>query len=217
VSAPPGVAWPIIPDNIRVADNPDTGTWRMYRFWGYLPATTVWARLLMWLLGPRERLLYLGITSRLRPAQRAFEHAIEKSWAGQATRWEVATTPFGKVRTWDSEAAAEAAELAAIRTECPVYNIVGNSTLPGREPRERWRLSLNTYVARQYALALVLAAAFLTGLLRWAFPTVRLPLCILLALGVLLVVRLATGSRSGRVRRFHAEVRRRQREGATRG
>lgn len=101
------------------------GEWRLYRAWGDLPRESGWRRrLLAWLLGGWQQLLYIGITERTAVARWA-EHLTQKRWARDIACWE------RDPRLWMSEADVLAAERAAIIAERPVHNVIHNGNNPG--------------------------------------------------------------------------------------
>lgn len=73
-----------------------------------------------------DRLLYVGIS--LHAATRASQHRSEKAWWPNVVRMDVERLP--------DRQAAQAAELAAIRGEKPLHNVVGNNYC-SRAPRPR--------------------------------------------------------------------------------
>lgn len=64
-----------------------------------------------------DQLLYVGVTRHL--SRRKSKHKKEKQWYGEVSRIEC--QPF------TSRVVAEGAELKAIQTECPRYNIAGKT------------------------------------------------------------------------------------------
>ena len=100
--------------------------WSLYRAWGVLPRESGWwARIVAWLLGDWQVLLYVGITSRAAVARWA-EHLDGKRWAGDIVCWERDRQVFA------CEAAVRSAERDAIVRERPVHNIEHNGNNPGR-------------------------------------------------------------------------------------
>ena len=100
--------------------------WSLYRAWGVLPRESGWwARIVAWLLGDWQVLLYIGITSRAAVARWA-EHLDGKRWAGDIVCWERDRQVFA------CEAAVRSAERDAIVRERPVHNIEHNGNNPGR-------------------------------------------------------------------------------------
>lgn len=101
------------------------GQWRLYRAWGDLPRESgLRRRILSWLLGDWQQLLYIGITSRTAVARWA-EHCGDKQWAPDIACWE------RDPRVWHSEGEVRAAERAAIISERPVWNVEHNGNNPG--------------------------------------------------------------------------------------
>lgn len=120
------------------------GEFRLYRAWGDLPPETGWwARLLAWLLGGWQHLLYIGITERTAPARWA-EHMDRQVWAPQVACWE------RDPRVWRTRVEVEAAEAAAILAEGPVHNVIHNR--PGSVARRRRHLPRHVVRARLRAL-----------------------------------------------------------------
>jgi predicted GIY-YIG superfamily endonuclease len=90
--------------------------WRLYRVWR-----------------ANGTLLYIGITGR-EPLARLIEHLYEQQWAHEIARWEVDPHEYA------SEVEALAAELAAIRSEKPIRNWVGNEG-----PHRQWLPKVGSY------------------------------------------------------------------------
>lgn len=67
---------------------------------------------------PTGRLLYVGITNDYR--RRCAQHADDKPW------WQLVDPGRSTCQTWPNRAAAELAEVEAIRSERPVFNIAHN-------------------------------------------------------------------------------------------
>lgn len=115
------------------------GQWRLYRAWGDLPREAgIRRRLLAWLLGGWQQLLYIGITERSTVARWA-EHCGDKQWAPDIAVWE------RDPRVWASEADVLDAERAAIIAERPVWNVTHNGNNPGAV---RMRRHLPRHVVR---------------------------------------------------------------------
>lgn len=76
------------------------------------------------LYGEDDELLYIGIS--LSALGRLSEHLAEKSWAAQVRR----TT----IETYPTRAAAAAAEVAAIKSEWPTYNVQHNGRRTPEKP-----------------------------------------------------------------------------------
>ncbi|MFC0504196.1 hypothetical protein [Micromonospora costi] len=126
-----GRSWHRDPDQ-RPAHWAPAGEFRLYRAWGDLPPEKgLWPRLLAWLLGAWQHLLYIGITERTAPARWA-EHMDRQVWAPQVACWE------RDPRVWRTRVEVEAAEAAAIIAEGPIHNVVHNR--PGSVARRRRHL-----------------------------------------------------------------------------
>lgn len=109
----------------RPASWAPVGEFRLYRAWGDLPRESGWRRrVLAWLLGGRQQLLYIGITERTAIARWA-EHLKDKRWAPDIACWE------RDGRVWSTQADVEVAEQQAIWRERPVHNIAHNGNNPG--------------------------------------------------------------------------------------
>jgi hypothetical protein len=93
---------------------------RLYRFYGWDPRTNY----------TTKTLIYIGETVR-QPFERLMEHVGDKPWADTITSWEVDDRVFA------GKGEVLAAEVAAIRSEQPLYNYEGNLANPHRV--EIWR------------------------------------------------------------------------------
>lgn len=117
------------------------GQWRLYRAWGDLPRESgLRRRMLAWLLGGRQQLLYVGQTGRTAISRWA-EHLDRQPFAPQIACLE------RDPRVYRSEKAVLAAERAAIVAERPVWNVEHNGNNPGAV-RVRRRLPLHVVQAR---------------------------------------------------------------------
>jgi excinuclease UvrABC nuclease subunit len=100
-----------------------------------------------------DRLLYVGVTDDLK--SRLAAHATQKSWWGEVSRTTVEWFP-GRLEALD-------AEIAAIQSERPAYNIAHADSAP-REPRDADAEARTASLASLgMAVACRLTASFLTS------------------------------------------------------
>lgn len=163
----PRVDWTAY-DAQAAIDHATDPVWVLYRAWTTVPVDGRWwvragEHVLAWLLGPRRRLLWIGISMRAGIA-RAAEHLADKHWRRQIHVFEV-----DQAVTFATEADAEAYEEQRIRAECPVYNTMHNDRAhnPGAVHRTKRIQAHHVADWRSQAAVLALTWVAVTAVCTW--------------------------------------------------